>query len=85
MLAVADAGKGRPRVDVSLIAANAPLVGTVLEIKTAVLNAAVAANDFVVKAKIKVTGLAPIPDDEGVAYGRVFLGGFASNRSLAII
>ena len=63
-------------LEVSLVAADDPLAPFgVLE--AAVLDAAVAADDLVVETKIEVAGLATVPNDEGVALGRVFLGGLA--------
>src|SRR5207247_2608473 len=68
--------------DLGLIAAGNPFVfHAVGDVLAAILNPGVAALDAIGEPQLKVADRAAGPDEEGVPFGGVLLGGFAANTA----
>jgi hypothetical protein len=80
-LAVQNSGVSLAGFEVALVPANDPLV--VFNFKAAVLNARVAADDLVLQRQLEIADITAAPDDERVAFGRLFGRCLTGDRSVA--
>ena len=78
--AVENARVSIPRLEIGLVAADPPAVVFSALLETPVLDSRVATDDLVLQLQFEVGRLAPLPDDERVAIGRVCLGRLTGDR-----